>query len=225
MALKLNADSAKAADNLNSGIRESGKYVGRFTRAQKLLSGKGTQGVGLSFKADDGQTADYLDLYTENAAGEELPSAKTVNAILACMGLRSVEEGEIEFEAWDKESKSRQLFTADGYPDLMKKNIGLLLQKELHTDQNGQDRERMIIVGVFQAGSELTASEILNKKTTPEKLAKMVESLMARPVRDSRKAAASKPASSGGQTGGGRFSDMDDDIPFAPFPRKALTSM
>jgi len=224
MALSLNSDSAKAADNLSAGIRETGKYVGRFTRAQELISSNGTLGVGFSFKSKEGQTADYLDLYTEKSTGDELPSAKTVNAILACMQLRKVEEGEIEFEAWDKTTKTREWFTANGYPDLMKHDIGLLLQKELTTDQNGMDRERMIIVGVFQPSTELTASEILEKKTKPEKLAKMVESLMARPVRDSRKKSAQSTPQSGGARGPS-FSDMDDDIPFSYFPRKSLLSM
>lgn len=213
MGIKLDANSAKSADNISSGIRETGKYVGRFTRSEKLISQKGTQGIGLSFKSKDGQTADYLDLYTENADGDALPSLKTVHAIMACLGLRNIEEGKIEFEQWDKESKSRMKFEADGYPDLLTKDIGLLLQKEIYSDQNGQDRERVIITGVFQAGTELTASEILDKKTKPEKLEKMVEALMARPVRDSRKSGgnmrqSTRPAAAS------NFNDMDDDIPF-----------
>jgi hypothetical protein len=223
MSLTFNAESAKSADNINSGIRESGKYVGRFTRAEQLLSQKGTQGVGLSFKSSDGQTADYLDQYTINADGDALPSLKTINAIMACLGLRKADLGEIEFEKWDKESKSRQLFEGSGYPDLMGKEIGLLLQKEIYNDQQGEERERMNIAGVFQAGTELTASEILDRKTKPEKLAKMVESLMARPVRDSRKGGVARPASGGGASSAGNA--FDDDIPFAPIPRKALTSI
>jgi cytochrome c-type biogenesis protein CcmE len=222
--LTLNPASAKSADNLSSGIKETGKYIGIFTRAEQLESQKGTKGVGLSFKSDDGQTADYLDLYTVNAKGDELPSAKTVNAILAVLMLRGAKVDNIEFEKWDKESKARVTFEGPGYPDLMNKKIGLLLQKELVSDQNGEDRERMIIVGVFQALTELTASEVLDKKTNPEKLAKMVESLMARPVRDSRKGGG-KPQHAAGQQQYNGGPMPDDDIPFAPIPRKAIYSI
>ena len=62
--LKLNAQLAQDADNITSSISELGKYIGTITRAEKLVSEqKGTQGLGLSFKADNGQSADYLDLY------------------------------------------------------------------------------------------------------------------------------------------------------------------
>jgi len=64
---------------------------------------------------------------------------------------------------------------------------------------------------VFQAGTELTASEILDKKTKPEQLEKMVATLRHRPLKapgatPSRQA----PAES---TGSG-FDDMADDLPF-----------
>ena len=64
---------------------------------------------------------------------------------------------------------------------------------------------------MFEADSELTASEILDKKTQPEQLAKLVQSLMARPLRDTRTNGSSAPKQtnhSGGVT------EMDDDIPW-----------
>jgi len=203
--LTLDPKSASSADNIASNIRETGKYIGVFTRAEKLLSKNGTQGVGLSFKSDDGQTADYLDLYIQNAAGEDLPSLKTVNAIMACLGLRTADEGNVSFEKWNKAAGAREKVNAIGYPDFMNKKIGLLLQKELYSDQNGEDRERVTIYGVFNAGNELTASEILSRKTTPEKLPQILQTLMTRPVRDTR----SKPAK---PAGGG--SDLPDDFYF-----------
>lgn len=204
--LTLDPKSAASADNFASNIRETGKYIGVFTRAEKLLSTRGTQGVGLSFKSEDGQTADYLDLYTINAAGEDLPSLKTVNALMACLGVRQVEEGNIVFEKWNKTAGAREKVSAVGYPDFMNKKIGLLLQKELHTDDKGADRERVIIYGVFNASNELTASEIMARKTTPEKLPQILQSLMSRPVKDSRKEQA------GGSSG--NSSELPDDFYF-----------
>lgn len=220
MSYSLDANQAKQADNISSSIRESGKFIGIITRAEALTSQNGTKGIGLSFKADDGASADYLDLYTHGNDGKELPSLKAVNAILACLKLRTINEGPVSFERWDKQAGQRAKVTKSGYPDLMNKRIGLLLRKFIDTKQDGSDRDGVEIFGVFQAETELTASEVLDRQTKPERLTKMVDALMARPVYDKRK----KAGSGGSQhpqstttrqaapsTG---FDDMDDDIPF-----------
>ena len=56
---------------------------------------------------------------------------------------------------------------------------------------------------------KLTASEILDQKTTPEHLPKLIERLRHRPVKGAKPAAA--PAAAKPSSG---FDDMDDDIPF-----------
>ena len=207
--LSFNPTEAKKADQINSSITDTGKYVGVITRAEKLTSTKGTQGIGISFKSDCGGTADYLDLYTINNAGETLPSMKTVHAILGCCKLRNADEGEIKCEKYNKEDKRREIVSVDGYPDLMGKRIGFLLQKELATNnKTGADVSRMIIAGVFQADTELTISEILDKKTKPEALSKMIAAL--KPMRDSR----NKVAHTTQAQGGDAFADFESDIPF-----------
>lgn len=212
MSLVLDANEARQADRINQSIKTSGKYVGVITRAEKLLSKKNTEGFGLSFKTDDGATANYLDLYTVNAEGKTLPSMATVQAILCCTRTKEANEGEISFEKWDNEAKQMLTVTATGYPSLMGKRIGLLLQQELSTNEtNGKDVYRVVIYGVFEANSELTASEILDKKTEPEKLEKMVQSLMAKPVNDRRNKSQS---GIGNQSAPGPFEDFDSDIPF-----------
>lgn len=213
MSYTLDTTQAKAADNLASSIRESGKYIGTITRAEAIVSKNGTKGLGLSFKADDGATADYLDLYTHKSTGETLSSFKTVNAILACLKLRSINEGPINFEKWNKESKQRERVNGKGYPELMGKRIGFLLRKEIEEDDFGQPRDRVAIFGVFQADTELTASEILDQKTKPERLSKMVDALTARPVYDKRKGGASQPAARQSAPAGDNWAD-NDDIPF-----------
>jgi len=131
--------------------------------------------------------------------------------MLACLRVRGAEEGQIEFDAWDKNTKGMVRRKAPGYPALMGKRIGLLLQKVKETDDKGNDRDGIVIYAVFQADTELTASEVLDSKTTPEKLPKMLQALMLNPVRDNRKKSATAmpaPAQSSG------FADMDSDIPF-----------
>jgi hypothetical protein len=210
MSLTLDTNEARKADSVSSSITAAGKYKGVITRAEKLVSKNGVEGFGLSFKSDDGSTANYLDLYTVKPNGEKLRGLGFVQAILACTKTREAQEGSISFDKWDKDSGAIVKATAQGYPVLIGKRIGLLLQEELATNsKTGADVKRVNIFGVFEADSELTASEILDKKTQPEQLAKLVQSLMARPVRDTRTNSATKPANHSGSV-----TEMDDDIPW-----------
>lgn len=211
MTLKLDSNLAKAADNIASGIRESGKYIGIITRAEKLVSrDKGTIGLGLSFKADSGQTADYLDIYHTKADGEALSGLKTVNAILCCTKTSEATEGAITVEKWDAKAHARVQAKVEGYPALMGKRIGLLLQQVLETGTDGKDRERVQVFAVFNAETELTATEMYAKATKPERLGSMLDALMSRPVRDNRKTKAKTARRE--DMDDGRF--PDDDVPF-----------
>jgi hypothetical protein len=212
MDLKLNSDLAKSADNIAAGIKETGKYVGTITRAEFLHARTGTKGLGLSFKTDTGLTADYLDLYHTKVDGEALSSLKTVNALMCCTKVADAKQGRIKVEKWNNEKKVRETVEVDGYPELMGKRVGLLLQKVLETDDSGKDHDRLQIFAVFSAETELTASEMYAKKTNPERLSSMLDALLARPVADKRtKRSGGAPA---GSAGADRFDDMPDDCPF-----------
>lgn len=212
MSYTLDTKVAKSADALSASIREAGKYIGTITRAEKLVSrDKGTVGLGLSIKADNGQTADYLDIYHTKADGEPLSGLKTVNAILCCTKTSEAKEGPITVEKWDSAARMKVASKVTGYPALMGKRIGLLLQQVLETDQDGKDRERVQIFAAFNAETELTASEMYAKATTPERLGNMFDALMARPVRDARKKASRPAARPHEDMDDGRF---PDDAPF-----------
>lgn len=213
MGLTLNANDAKKADTFSSVIRESGKYVGTITRAEKLLSKNNVEGVGFSFKTDDGASANYLDVYTIKPNGEKLRGYNIVQAILCCTRTKSAPEGQITFEAWNPDERRMMPVTAEGYPALMGKRIGLVLQKEIHTHQiTGNDVERMNIVAVFEASTGLMASEILDNKTKPELLESVVKMIMANPVRDMRKRQSARPAQE--QAPANAHQDWSDEIPF-----------
>lgn len=217
MGLTLNSNEARKADNFSSVLRDSGKYVGIITRAEKLLSKNGVEGFGLSFKSDDGQTANYLDIYTVKKDGEKLRGYNLVQAILCCMRAKTVEEGTVTFEAWDNNERKQVQKSAPGYPTLMGKRIGLVLQRELETRQDtGEDKERLNIVTVFEATTGLSASEILDAKTKPERIDVIAKAVMANPVYDKRKKAP-KPVAAGGTFGvaaAAGDADFNDDIPF-----------
>jgi hypothetical protein len=209
MGLSLNAAEARKADNFSSVINETGKYVGVITRAEKLLSKNGVEGVGLSFKSDDGASANYLDVYTVKANGDKLRGHDLVQALLCCLRLKTVDEGQITFEKWDNNSRKMVPTTATGYPAMMGKRIGMILQKELQThSETGADTEKMQIVVVFEATTGLSASEILDSKTKAEKADTIARIL--KPVRDSRKSHG-RPQAAQQAAGAAPF---DDDIPF-----------
>lgn len=212
--LTLDTSKARSADERNTSITETGKYIGTITRAEKLVSKNKTEGLGLSFKADDGSTSNYLDIWIRKDNGDELFGLKTVNSLMACLHLKKADVGTIECEKWDRDAGAMVRVKVDGYPEIMGKRIGLLLQQSIETDQNGKDQERIGIYSVFQPDTELTASEILDRKKTPERLPKLLQSLMANPVRDNRKnkSAPPKVGASAPQPSG--FGGMDDDIPF-----------
>ena len=215
--LTFNPAEAASADRVSSAIKEPGPYVGVITRAEKITSAKGTHGLGLSFKADNGQSADYLDLYVTNVAGESLPSSKTVQAILGCLQMRQANEGVISCEKYNASTKQREKVQVPGYPEMMGRRIGLLLQKELAThSKTGEDTERIVIYGVFQDATRLTVSEIVARKTTPETLDKMIAAMPQ--VRDQRKKKSGRSASEGSDSYGFEAPPQSgndfDDIPF-----------
>ena len=215
MGLHLNADDARKGDTVSNVLRESGKYVGTITRAEKLLSRNNVEGLGLSIRTDDGCTASYLDVYTVRLSdGERLRGYHLVQALLACLKLRDVEEGPIEAEKWDSMARAQVKTHMPGYPALMGKRIGVFLQRELSVNQNtGDDSDRFILIGVFDPTTNLTASEILGGKTEPKRIHDYEKMLERTPVLDRRKGRAA-PAPATGQRTASAGADFDDDIPF-----------
>lgn len=203
----LDPNAARKADQTGNRITEIGKYVGTFTQAADVTASTGTKGVALRFECN-GQTAN-VSLYTQRANGDQLMGYQALMAIMTCLRLRNIEPKPGTVKQWDAEAKQEVTVKATTFPDLCAKPIGLLLETEDYPKNNGDTGTRMVIAGIFQPDTELTASEILDKKTQPEQLAKMVARLRHRPMKGAKPAAAAKPA-----TTGSGFDDMDDDIPF-----------
>lgn len=208
MNYSLNTEAAKAADAMNSRLDETGKYIGVFTRAEAVTSKKGAVGIDLSFKSEDGRTADYLSVWTHGKDGSEIYGFKQLMAIMTCLRVKQLTKTPGTVEKYDKAAGKSIPFDAEIYPELMGKSVGLLLQREAYIKQDGSEGHKLNITGVFEASSELTASEILGKKTTPELLAKMVSVLKDKPLSGK---AATPPQSS---APAGAFDDMADDIPW-----------
>lgn len=184
----LDANAARSADNKSAFIDEAGKYIGDFTRAEYMEKKEtGSTGIGFTYKSRDGAEGNFYVNLTYQHGTRNDGGYAMLNAIMACLKLRTVGAPQpTKFEKWNSETRQREEITAPGFPEFIGKPIGLLLQMEIEkTSTTGM--ERPIIYAPFSAESEKTASEILDQKcTTPVKLAKMVQQLMNKPVRDNR---------------------------------------
>lgn len=203
----LDTTAAKKADQTSSRINEIGKYVGQFKQAEDITASTGTKGIALRFESSS-QTAD-LSIYTQKSNGEQIMGFQVLMAVMTCLQLRNIAPKTGMVKHWDNETRQEVEKQAQVFPDLCGKDIGLLLETEDYLKRDGSTGTRMVIAGVFQAKTELTASEILDRKTTPEHLAKMVARLRHRPVKGA--AAPARRESSSAPSG---FDDMDSDIPF-----------
>jgi hypothetical protein len=209
----LNPEAAKKADVIGAYITETGKYLGTFIRAEKLVSAaKGTDGIGFTFK-DTTDRECRFDVWTQKQSGEALSGLNLINAMMACMSLRGLTASTQRVKKWH--DGKEQVMDAECFADLMNKPVGLLLRAEEYEKmkdghKTGDTAWRMGLFAVFQASTELMASEILNRKTQPEQLAKVLTQLADKPV---KKSAASGAQRQGSQSSSDVPADFDD-IPF-----------
>ncbi|WP_440110253.1 hypothetical protein [Acidovorax sp. BL-A-41-H1] len=212
----LDTQAARHADTAGATIKELGKYVGEFIQAQDIVTKKGGRGVSFIFKSASGQKAN-LAIYTTSADGERYQGYDTLMAIMTCMQLRGIKPAPGKVTRYDYEAKKEVQEDGTLFPDLHKP-IGVLLETEDYEKQDGSVGTRMVLKNVFQANTELTASEILDKKTQPVALAKMVDGLRHRPLKGARPAAPRNEGSAGGPPAGhpasSGFDSMADDIPW-----------
>ncbi|MBA4285439.1 MAG: hypothetical protein C0434_07900 [Xanthomonadaceae bacterium] len=201
----LNTKQARSAEA--SRIDSTGAYTGSITQAFAIRSSKGSDGIELSFKADNGSTADYLSLYTHNAKGEELRGLKVLNSLMAVLKLRELKPARGKI----KTRVDGQLVDAEGdvFPSLCAR-VGLVLQREEYVKNDGSLGSRMALFLPFCAETKRVASEILDQKPQGEALHKIVGNLKDRPAQ-APKARTAQPTAGGG-TSTGDFED--DDIPF-----------
>ena len=206
----LDTDAARKADQSGAGIKEIGKYVGEFTQAKDIVSkNTGAKGIEFAFKSQSGQKAN-LSIYTMSAKGEKYQGYEALMAIMTCMKLRNIKPQFGKATRYDYDTRKEVIEECSIFPDLCKP-IGVLLETEDYQKQDGSTGTRMVLKNVFQADTELTASEILDRKTKPEQLEKMVAGLRHHPL----KTAKPLPARQHSTDDDRPFSDSDDDmIPF-----------
>jgi len=204
----LNTEAAKQADKINTRIESKGDYVGQFTRAEAVTSSKGTKGVDFSFAANNGATADYLTIWTHNKDGEEIYGFNVLMAIMTCLKVKDLTAVQGQVEKYDKTAGGKVTVTVPLFRDLMNKPIGLLIFMEEYVKNSGGSAWKPVIASPFDKDG-FTASEILNRVTTPQALPSMIDYLRDRPLKVSQGSEKpSNPAPSDSAA------DFVDDCPF-----------
>lgn len=209
MDYQLDTKAANQADVIFSKIESKGRYFGMITRSEAVTSKKGTKGVDLSFKADSGETADYLTLWTHNGEGKKLMGFNTLMAIMTCLRVKSLSAADGEVEKYDADQQKRVKVTVPLFRDLMNKPVGLLIAMEEYEKNAGGTAWKPTIAAAFDKDG-FTASEILNKATSPATLDKMESALRDKPLKAGATSSTAAPAAQSGE----RFDPFDESIPF-----------
>lgn len=200
----------------NVAIEASGPYVGVFTQAKMRVAKTGTKGIEFSFEATDGGVARYMTLWVERANGERISFAYgLLSGLMICLGLKTITPASVVSDEWDAAVGARVPAKIEAYPDLINRQIGLLLQRE-EQEWEGKLRTNMRIAGFFNPASRQTPSEILGGTATTGQLDMQVAGLKDRIVRASPPvqttvAAAVAPRAVSNATA---FDLNDEDIPF-----------
>lgn len=175
-----NPESAKQADS-SSRIEEAGKYVGTIRSMEFITAKSGTTGFEIDFVTDSGASTN-LTIYTEKSDGTVLSGTAKINALLACAGVQVLTPANQQLEKYDHDSRSQVMRPCIVAPEMSGKRVGFLLQRENYTNNNGDARHVMLFYSAFNANSELMAKEVIDRKTSPEALPRVLASLMNNPV-------------------------------------------
>lgn len=211
MKYALNPQEARATE-ASPRITETGAYTGTFTKALAVTAKSGAVGIEFEFRdsATDA-TADFLTVYTHKSDGSAIRRGNgIINALMTCLKLREITDSVGSVELWDDTQKKKVAQQAAIYPDLMNRPIGVLLQAEEYFTSSGEPRQRMTLAGFYEASTRLMATEILDKKATPQQLDKFIAGMPA--VRKAKQ----QPQQTGYQQAGQpNAPDMSmDGIPF-----------
>lgn len=208
----LDPNMARQADEKSGRIEETGAYTGRIKYAIATKSSGGAEGIELHFDTNDKRDA-RVTVWTYKKDGSVNDSGmRLVNAIMTCVMTKQLTPTESNVELYDFAAGGRVQKRVTLFPELQKP-IGFVFQlapEEYEKDGAIKIANRLEIYGVYNAQSGMTASEILTKATSAEKLKQMLEQVKDKPPKKYKP----KGGSGGGHTGGTHADDFEDDIPF-----------
>lgn len=198
-------------------VNATGGYDGTITRAEPMLAESGAVGIEFDFKTNEGATASFLSVWTQNGSGKELSGRRIVDALMLLLRIKSMDTSLAIVEKWDKNARAVTKQKVEVFADLMGKNIGLVLQKE-HSTYQGEAKEKMIIYGCYDVQSRKTPKEILERAPKAVALDTILASLKDKFEKGGQQQQSARPAHHGGHSGARPASEVpsyfDDEIPF-----------
>lgn len=185
----LDTQAARQATAGGQRISESGAYSGVIVAAWYEQKPTGSECVVIQFKAENGQTAGPLSVYTHGKTGEPLGGLNMVNAILTCAKVRNISAKPGKVTLYDYDSKQDVEKTKQVFPELAGKPMGLLLQNEefkaTQGERSGEIMTRLTIFGCYEPSTKRMAPEVLDQ--SPAKLLEAkTKYLEANPVRKAK---------------------------------------
>ena len=209
----LDTKAAKAGSGGSSRIDTTAKYKGTIKFAKYFQSQTNSKFVTIMFRSDDGQEA-RIQICTHGKAGQTTYGYKQIQAIMACLKTKTLTLGDETHDDYNHEAKEVQPTKLQVFKEMTGAKIGLALYRHDQTGTNG-DYYSMEIAAPFNYESEMTASEILDRKTTPEQLGKIVINMKDKDSRTQGGPAASDPYSAYAATTAMQMpDDLNSDIPF-----------
>lgn len=209
---KMNPAAAKSI-GVSDFINEKGAYTGVFTRAEIVRSPKGTQGVEFDFKSTEGQHARFLTVWTVNSEGKELHGRKILDAIMTCIGVRSIETSTVKFPKWDAQAGAEVQAHGEGFASLMNVPVGVVLVREQYLALDHTPKWKNVILCPFEAATGRLAGERLESKAA-ENLKKILQLLKDRPLPTESGRAANKSSHRPADTGDEGVDGLHDEVEF-----------
>jgi hypothetical protein len=193
-------------------IDQSGGYVASINWARAVQSKKGGWGVEIQATTDDGRTMrNPVTLWTLKADGSRIFGHDILDSLLICAGMKAgaaMKPGRVTAKTWDPVERRLIDEDADGYPALTGKRVGLIVQREAYTKQDGSTGYRLNLVGAYHPDDQRSAGEIIGGKPAEATARKLAG------LRDKDSTGAAPMPAAPGQTAPAKASDFDDDIPF-----------
>jgi hypothetical protein len=206
--------SAENVDKLDGGlIDQSGGYVLTINWAKAVQSKSGGWGVEIQATSDDGlQLRNPVTLWTFTGDGRRIFGHDILDSLLICAGMKpgmAMKPGRVPVKVWDADLRHMVDEEADGYPGFTGKRVGMIIQREAYTKQNGDTGYRLNLIGAYHPDDMRSAGEIIggkNAQATDRKIAGLRD-------KDSTGAPVIKQMPS--KASGPSYDDLpNDDIPF-----------
>lgn len=203
----LDTQAARAAI-AGGRIDTTGKYNGTIKRCIRFTNQKGTDGVEFEFVDSTGAGA-TMTLWTRSQKNPKLIGYNVLMSMMVVCGIRNLSAQPRMVKKYDYDEKAEIDKQVTVAPEFDNKPITLLLQREEYEKSNGDTGYRMNIYAAVQQGTDLSADEILDRKTVAEQVHKLMGRLADKKAKPQHGGSA-MPS----QQQQSRHDDLDQDLPF-----------